>query len=162
MFSRRSLLHRYALEDLRELGCTVDEIDNNIVYVKYYIHPESNPDTQFKLKYTYHRDNHGGFFIDRIRPYSLPLGRFETEEEIVKFILKDIELFSNAVNSNNFPEFVELGNRIETFKHSFESFFLHKNVETGDLRNISNEILSIIERIEALSKKRKDIIIEEE
>lgn len=162
MFSKRLLLHKYAIDELRDAGCTVDEIDNDLVYVKYYIHPDSNPDLQFKLKYTYHRDNHGGFFIDRIKPYSLPLGGFGTEEEIVNFILSDIELFRNAVNSNKFSEFVTLGNMIEKFKHSFEAFFLYKNVEAGDFDFISKEVSVIIDKIMELSDKRKDIILRKE
>lgn len=160
MFSKRLVLHKYAIEELRKAGCTVDDIDNEIAYIKYYIHSKEDKNKTFKLKYTYHSTNQGVFFLDRIKPYNLPIGEFTSEERIVAFILKDIQLFDNAVNSTNFAEFIELGKNIEKFKHTYEKFFLHKNVQSGDLNYISQEIQLITTKLQELGEQRKSVIVD--
>lgn len=157
MLSKRNILHRYALQELRKAGCTVDEIDANLVYVKYYIYPSFNSKMKFKLKYSYHRDNHGCFFLERIKPFNLPIGDFQDEEELVGYLLHDIEVYRNAVNSHKFNNFIKLGKEVDKLKNITEKLFLYKNVEVEDLNFVTLEMEEITKKITLLMDKRKDI-----
>lgn len=140
IMSSRLIRHQICIEELRNLGAKVISIQGIMFYVKFKV-----KDT--KLSYMYHIKTDNTYYLERIKPYFMSIGDFSSEEEIIDIIKIDLEQFNNAMNSKNFPEFIEIDQSITELVRYFEDLFLYYNVPTEDLRAIRGEISTVLDKI---------------
>ena len=99
--SSRLIRHEICKDELKKMGARVIDIQGVMSLVKFNINGTI-------ISYIYHLNDDNSFFLERIKPYSMPVGNYESEEEIIDVIKIDIAQFENAMHSHNFSRFIEL------------------------------------------------------
>lgn len=109
--------------ELRQLGAKkIHSNINRVMVVKFEINPDLN------VSYFLHIKDEEKIYIQRIEPYPIRNYRFETIENIINFIKKDVELFRNAANSSNFDLFLDMITKNFEVRKEIEDLFLSNNV----------------------------------
>jgi hypothetical protein len=106
---------------LVQLGGTVTQINGKLCYVQFNI-------GGIEIEYVYNLNNKGKFFLERIKPYPLPVKVFEEESGVVDIIDIDLEQFRVAALSHNMPKFIKMGQLIHNTAKRYEDLFLYYNV----------------------------------
>lgn len=150
IMSSRLIRHQFCLEELRNLGAKVISIQGIMIYVKFKI-------KNTKLEYIYHINPDNTYFLERIKPYVLAVGDFDTEEDVVDIIKIDVEQFENAMNSKNFNEFIEIDRDISKLVRVFEDLFLYYNIPKEELSVIKDEVHTIMESITKIKNQCKRV-----
>lgn len=126
---------------LIQMGAKVEQINSKMCYVKFDI-------DGIRVSYVYNINKRSKFFLERIKPYPLPVKVYEKESDIIEVIEVDIKQFKNAVKSKNIEGFIEINNEMNFLIKEFEDLFLYYNVpkvETeiilGKLKDIHAEII---------------------
>ena len=159
IMSSRLIRHEICKDELKKLGARVIDIQGVMSLVKVQIEGT-------KISYIFHINDDNTFYLERIKPYSMPIGDYTTEEEIVDVITVDIEQFQNAMRSKNFSKFIEIDYHIAKLVRLFEDLYLYYNIKKDDLEILDTEIhtlLDIIRRIKTDServyfKKEPDVL----
>ena len=149
IMSSRLIRHEICKDELKKLGARVIDIQGVMSLVKFNIEGT-------KITYIYHLNDDNTYYMERIKPYSMPVGDYNTEEEIVDVIKVDIEQFQNAMHSKNFSKFIEIDYNISKLVRIFEDLELYYNIKAEDLGKLDNEIhllLDIIKQIKADSER---------
>lgn len=149
IMSSRLIRHEICKDELRSLGARVLDIQGIMFYVKFKIN-------DYKISYIYHLNPDNTYFLERVKPYSMVVGDFNTEEDIVDVIRVDIEQFKNAMNSHNFSKFIEVDNNISKLVRIFEDLYLYYNIKSEDIEDINKELkktLTIIKGIKSHSDR---------
>lgn len=118
---------------LNQLGAKVEQVSGKLCYIKFNIN-------HLMIEYAYHINGKNQYFLERIKPYPLPIKSFRNEADIVEIIKVDIKQFKNAVKSKNIGSFVEINNELNNTIKMFEDFFLYYNVPTETLKKIRQQI----------------------
>lgn len=153
LISPRSIKHKIFIEELRELGAKVITIEGIMYHVKFKI-----GDT--KLSYVYHLSTDNKYYLGRVKPYSMPIGDYSTEDEVIDFIKSDYKYFKNAMNSKNFNDFVEIDEKITKMVRNFEDLYLYYNVVDDDLSDINEKIGKILEEVVSAKSRAKTISVD--
>ncbi|WP_432663949.1 hypothetical protein R9X47_25560 [Wukongibacter baidiensis] len=140
IMSSRLIRHQICIEELRELGAKVISIQGIMFYVKFKI-----KDT--KISYMYHVKTDNTYYLERIKPYFMCIGDYQSEEDVIDIIKIDLEQFKNAMNSKNFNEFIDVDKSITKLVRYFEDLYLYYNVSKDDLGTIKDEVGVIIDKI---------------
>jgi SNF2 family DNA or RNA helicase len=159
IMSSRLIRHEICKDELKKLGARVIDIQGVMSLVKFQIEGT-------KITYIFHLNDDNTFYLERIKPYSMPIGDYTTEEEIVDVITVDMEQFQNAMLSKNFSKFIEIDYNIAKLVRLFEDLYLYYNIKKDDLGVLDTEIhtlLDIIRRIKTDServyfKKEPDVL----
>lgn len=114
---------------LIQMGGEVAQINGKLCYVKFNIEG-------IDVEYVYNINSKGQFFLERIKPYPLPVRVFEEEHKIIDIIDIDLEQFRDAALSHNMPKFIKLGNLFHETAKRFEDLFLYYNVPESTLEEI--------------------------
>lgn len=162
IMSSRLIRHEICKDELRSLGARVLDIQGIMFYVKFKING-------YKISYIYHLNPDNTYFLERVKPYSMVVGDFNTEEDILDIIKVDIDQFKNAMNSNNFSKFIEVDNNFSKLARIFEDLYLYYNINEDDIDSVNEEIkriLTTIKDIKAHSnrvyfKKDPDVLAED-
>lgn len=125
---------------LRQMGAQVTTINSKMCYVHFDV-------SGFQLEYVYNVNAKGNYFLERIKPYPLPLREVDREDAVVDIIDVDLEQFKNAIKSHNINEFIDISRRMSETLAKFEDLYLYYNVPTEEtdiilqkLTEINNEI----------------------
>lgn len=153
--SSRLLTHEYVKEELEKMGAKVIDVHGIMYMVKFIIR-------DIKISYIYHVNRDNTFFLERIKPYVIPVGDFDTEEDILEIIRIDIEQFDNAMHSSNFNEFIEIDRHISRLVRTFEDLFLYYNVSKEDLSDIHDKTESILSKIHEIKNKSERVYFKKE
>lgn len=153
----RKLINAEALEHsmkLQQMGAKVNIINSKLFYVSFDI-------GGFSLLYVYNINKKGNYFLERIKPYPLPLKEFESEEDVIDIIGVDVEQFRNAVRSHHSVEFIETGMALTNVLKKFEDLYLYYNISSeniqclmGKLQEFEGEIKSVKEKSDRLYFKK--------
>jgi len=108
---------------LIQLGAKVEQISSKLCYIKFNIN-------NIMIEYVYNINSKNQYFLERIKPYPLPIKSFSQESDIVDIIRVDIKQFKNAVKSKNIGSFVEINNELNSTIKRFEDLFLYYNVSS--------------------------------
>lgn len=162
IMSSRLIRHEICKDELRSLGARVLDIQGIMFYVKFKL-------DGYKISYIYHLNPDNTYFLERIKPYSMVVGDFNTEEDIVDIIKVDIDQFKNAMNSNNFSRFIDVDNNISKLVRIFEDLYLYYNINAEDIDKLNGEIKNILGTIKDIKshsdrvyfKKDPDVLDEE-
>lgn len=141
IMSSRLIRHQICKEELKKLGARVLDIQGIMFYVKFVLNDN------IKLSYIYHLNPDNTYFLERIKPYSMAIGEYDNEEDIVDTIRVDLEQFKNAMNSKNFVNFIEIDNKIAKLVRIFEDLYLYYNIESEDLDKLKDGVYNVLEII---------------
>ncbi|SHK43778.1 hypothetical protein [Paramaledivibacter caminithermalis] len=125
---------------LVQLGAKVEQINSKMCYVKFDIEG-------FELAYVYNINKKGKYFLERIKPYPLPMREFKSESDVINIIKIDLEQFKNAVNSRNIDAFVTISTELNRTIKQFEDLFLYYNVPKIETQIIMGKISEIQKEI---------------
>lgn len=131
---------------LRQMGAKVEVIRGVVCYVKFRI-----GDTE--VKYAYNINKKGRYFLQRRAPYPLPVGTFESEEDIINIIRHDIAQFENAKNSTMFGKFIQASQDIHTLLRQFDDLYLYYNIPATQFEKFEN----IVEDLQNLTIETKNM-----
>jgi len=138
IMSSRLIRHEICKEELKKYGARVLDIQGIMFYVKFNIDGT-------KISYIYHLKPDNTYFMERIKPYTMPIGDFDSEEEIVDIIKVDVEQFKNAMKSHNFESFIKVDNNIGKLARIFEDLYLYYNISEKDLDMLNDEIKTVLD-----------------
>lgn len=146
IMSSRLIRHEICKEDLKALGATVVDIQGIMFLAKFEI--KGNV-----ITYAYHLNEDETYFLERIKPYFVAVGNFQTEESIVEAIKIDIEQFKNAMCSKQYPRFVEMDQHLSELVRYFEDLYLYYNIDAKDLEALDESISEVLKHIKRIMKK---------
>ena len=139
---------------LRQMGAESVKEVHGIMYIVNFVLNSGN-----EVSYVFNITKGDKFFLQRMRPYAIPYGKFANAEEIIEFIKKDIEQFRNAECSRNFGKFVEMAENIGTLMREMEHLFLLHNVNEKYLDEINQEIKILANEVRVLHQKMPEILL---
>lgn len=148
--SSRLIRHQICIEELKDLGAKVISVQGVMFYVKFKI-------KDIKLSYMYHIKTDNTYYLERIKPYFMTIGDYESEEDIIDIIKIDLEQFTNAMNSKNFNDFIDIDRRITKLVRYFEDLYLYYNVPKDDLTIIKDEVDTILDTILEIKDRSKRV-----
>ncbi len=131
---------------LQQMGAKVHVVNSKLCYVNFDI-------AGFQIQYVYNVNSKGNYFLERIKPYPLPLKEFETEQDIIDIIDIDVEQFKNALRSHNIENFINLSRELNSAMKKFEDLFLYYNIPADELEKMLNKIKSFEDEIEEVKQK---------
>ncbi|QEK12416.1 hypothetical protein FQB35_08525 [Crassaminicella thermophila] len=126
---------------LIQLGAKVEQVNSKMCYVKFNV-------GGIELVYVYNINKKGKYFLERIKPYPLPLRVFECESDVVELIKIDLEQFKSAVNSRNINTFIEINSKLNRTIKQFEDLFLYYNIPKIEMEIIMKKIDEIQDEIQ--------------
>lgn len=125
---------------LIQLGAKVEQINGKMCYVKFDIQG-------YELAYVYNINKKGKYFLERIKPYPLPMREFTNESDVIDIIKIDLEQFKSAINSKNIDAFVTISAELNKTIKQFEDLFLYYNVPKIETQIIMGKISEIQKEI---------------
>jgi hypothetical protein len=137
----------FHMMNLLQLGATVQVVSGKMVYVQFEL------ETGLKVAYVYHINKNNHYFLERIKPYPLPIKEIENAKEVIELIQIDYEQFKNAVHTNKIHEFVETNKEMHQTMKSFEDLFLYYNVPENIIHQIHENLNAIQKTIKETSEK---------
>ncbi|WIF94281.1 hypothetical protein [Caminicella sporogenes] len=155
IMSSRLIRHQFCIEELKKLGAKVISVQGIMIYVKFKI-------KNIKLEYLYHINPDSTYFLERIKPYVMAVGNFNTEEDIIDIIKIDLEQFKNAMNSKNFKDFIEVDDKISKLVRYFEDLYLYYNISKEDLKLLKDEVNTILNTIIDIKDRSKRVYYKKE
>lgn len=130
---------------LSQLGGSVTQINGKMCYVRFKVN-------EIDLEYVYNINTKGQYFLERIKPYPLPLKEFNNEDDVVNIIEIDLEQFTNATHSHNIDAFLSISTKLNETLKRFEDLYLYYNVPEVETKII----LEKIEEIQSEISKTKE------
>ncbi len=125
---------------LRQMGGEVTLINGKMCYVKFNL-------GGVEVEYVYNINGKGKFFLERIKPYPLPVKTYEDESRIIEIIDIDLEQFRSAAKSHNMPKFITLGKLFNETAKRFEDLYLYYNVPEETAGEILEQLKKVNESI---------------
>ena len=125
---------------LRQMGGEVLQLSAKCCYVRFHI-------GEFKLSYVYNINRSNRYFLERLKPYPLPLKEYENEDDVIEMIRLDLEHFQNAAKSKNITSFIKINQELNRTAKAFEDLFLYYNVETFHTDTILQKLDEIKDEI---------------
>ncbi len=125
---------------LRQMGGEVLQLNSRCCYVRFMV-------GDFRLSYVYNINRSNHYFLERLKPYPLPLNEYESEEDVVEMIRRDLEHFENAAKSKNINSFLKVNQELNKTAKAFEDLFLYHNVETFHTETILKKLDEIKDEI---------------
>jgi len=121
---------------LIQMGAKVNQVNSKMCYVTFQV-------GKIELEYVYNINGKGQYFLERIKPYPLPMKVYEKEEDLIDIIEIDVEQFKNATKSHNIDEFICINSKLNETIKKFEDLFLYYNVAEIEAKNIVAKIYEI-------------------
>ncbi len=122
---------------LIQMGADVQVVSSQMVYVTFDITQD------VKVSYVYNINKKNRYFLERIKPYPLPVKEFESAEDICNIIKIDVEQFKNAAKSKNMKDFIETNSELHNILLMYEDLFLYYNVAPETIQGIKKRISQI-------------------
>ncbi len=154
----RKLVNAEVLEQsmkLQQMGAKVEVINSKLCYVNFDV-------SGFNLQYVYNINKKGSYFLERIKPYPLPLKVYESEQDLVEVIAIDVEQFKNAVRSHHSSEFIDTGRNLIDVLKMFEDLYLYYNISTEDMNGLKNHLSDFSSEIKKIKEKSERLYFKKE
>lgn len=140
---------------LQQMGAKVNVINSTLCYVRFDL-------SGFILEYVYNVNSKGNYFLERIKPYPLAIDQFESEQDVVELIKKDVEKFRNALNCHHIGSFITIARDISQTFRTFEDTFLNYNIPGEKVQKIHKKIQALALEIEIIKDNAQQIYDEEQ
>ncbi len=150
IFTAKLLKHEFCMEKLRKIGAKVINMEGIMFHVKY----DKN---DLNIEYLYHLNPDNTYLLERIKPHTLHIGEYKTEEDLVEIIMVDIEQLLNAKNSHNFDRFISIDKSLSKIVRHFDDLFLYYNVDKEDMLILENETLVLKNKIMEIKERSRRI-----
>lgn len=131
---------------LQQMGAKVTVVNSKHCYVSFDI-------GGFTVSYSYNVNAKGKYFLERIKPYPLPLKVFDKEEDVIEIIKIDLEQFKSAIRSHNINDFIDISRHLNIHLKKFEDLFLYYNIPSEEIRILIDHLKKIDEDIERIKEK---------
>ncbi|QZY56222.1 hypothetical protein [Crassaminicella profunda] len=118
---------------LQQMGAHVEVIEGVMHFVRVQIE-----DTI--IKYVYHINDKGDYFLQRRCPYPLNFGTYPTQDNVINIIQHDILQMKNAKKSKKFQQFIEINKSLTHIAKDFEELYLYYNVSGIQAKKINEKI----------------------
>jgi hypothetical protein len=141
---------------LLQLGANIEIVSGKMVYVEFKLEKDVT------VSYVYHINKKNRYFLERIKPYPLPIKEVESMKEVIEAIMVDYNQFKNAVNSNNIQRFIQTNKRLHKTMKELEDLFLYYNVDESMLVQYDKTIAELEEQIIKESKKAERVFYEKD
>ncbi|MBI9009900.1 MAG: hypothetical protein JEZ05_07700 [Tenericutes bacterium] len=138
------------------LGANVQLVSGKMVYVKFTL------ENDIQVAYVYHINKKNKYFLERIKPYPLPIREFDTADEVIDIIQLDFHQYENAAKSRKIREFINLNKEMHSVMKSFEDLFLYYNIPEASLNSIKENVLKAKETILEASKSANRVFFEKD
>ncbi len=122
---------------LIQMGADVKIVSGQMVYVTFDISKD------IQLAYVYNLNRKNKFFLERIKPYPMPVKAFNTPDAICEIIKIDVEQFKNAMKSHHICKFIDLNLEFHKMLLTFEDLFLYYNVKAETFEEIKDHLDAI-------------------
>ena len=66
---------------------------------------------------------------------------------MIEFVRRDITKFRNAMQSHNFPKFLETAHAMVRFTHAVELMFLERNIPEEDMDAVRRSIENSLDQV---------------
>ncbi len=119
------------------IGANVQVVNGKMVYVKFPLTSE------IQVSYVYHMNKKNKYFLERIKPYPIPIKELDSAEAVIETIVSDYERYNNAVKSKNVKKFIEANQELNKSIKLFEDLFLNYNVPEELIEKLSSSIREI-------------------
>jgi hypothetical protein len=140
---------------LVQMGGKVTQITSKLCYVKFEI-------DGIEIEYVYNINSKGQFFLERIKPYPLPVKPYEDESKIIEIIDIDLEQFRQAAKSHNMPKFIKLGQQFHETAKRFEDLFLYYNVPDMTVEEMMTVLAQVNKTIDDCKNNAKRLYFKKE
>lgn len=129
------------LMKLLQLGANVQVVSGKLIFVKFKLQND------VEVAYVYNINKHNKYFLERLKPYKLPIREFDSASDVIDIIKIDVEQFQAACNSHKIRNFININKDLHHTIKSFEDLFLYYNIPT-----------ECVTKLEASLKDIKDTI----
>lgn len=140
---------------LIQMGADVEQINSKMCYVKFIV-------DGIKISYVYNINKRNCYYLERIKPYKIPVKEFQCIEDVIKIIEIDIKQFRNAAKSKNIQNFININNQINSIHREYEDLFLYYNVKKEELEKMQDKLKDIHEEIINTRNKSERIFFEKD
>ncbi len=141
---------------LRQLGASVKVVPSQMIYVAFKFNDN------IEVEYVYNINKNNKYFLERIKPYPIPIKEFDTADDIVAIIAIDIEQFKSAVKSHKIRDFININKDLHKSMMAFEDLFLYYNVPTIYVAKLEDYIKEIDKLIIKASQESNRIFFGKE
>ena len=118
---------------LEQMGAKVKVINSKLCYINFYLEG-------IHIKYIYNINKNGNYFLERIKPYQMPVKECRDEADVVEVISIDVEQFRNAANSHHVQEFIKTSETINNIQKKFEDLYLYYNISTECMEDLVRKL----------------------
>lgn len=140
---------------LIQMGAEVEQINSKMCYVKFKV-------DNIEVAYVYNLNKKNKYFLERIKPYPLPLREFEDEADMIEIIKIDMKQFENAAKSKNIDVFIKINNELINAIKEFEDLFLYYNVPQIEGEIILEKIQEIHNEIYKTQQESQRVFFDKE
>ncbi len=127
---------------LIQMGADVTVVSSQMVYVSFDITEDVT------VSYVYNINKKNKYFLERIRPYPLPVKTYDSAEDICNIIKIDIEQFKIAAKSHNVQAFIKTNQAFHDIIMKFEDLFLYYNIKPEVFKQLKMDIEDIEKTID--------------
>ena len=135
---------------LQQLGANVEVIEGVMHFIRFEVEDTT-------IKYVYHINDKGFYFLQRRAPYPLNFGTYSSQDNVIQVIQDDIAQMRNAKRSKKFEEFIAINQAITSTASDFENLFLYYNVPGTEARKIEKKMAEFRELLQETKKISKRI-----
>jgi len=122
---------------LREMGAKIQSVNSKMCYVKF-------EEEGIQIEYSYSINTAGRYYLERIKPYALPLREFTREEKLIEIIEIDLDQFRNAIHSlNSIEPFIDTSKDFHRIFQRFEDLYLYYAVPPETLAAVHKKLAEI-------------------
>jgi hypothetical protein len=139
----------------QQMGAKVHVINSKLCYVNFDV-------GGFKIQYVYNVNKKGNYFLERIKPYPIPIKEFESEQDVVDIIEVDVEQFKSALKSHNIEGFINISRTLNKTLKKFEDLFLYYNIPGNEIDDLIEKLGLFEKEIENLEKKSERLYFKKE
>ncbi len=136
----KGLINTMALAEtmkLREMGAKIQSVNSRMVYVKF-------EEEGIQIEYAYSINTSGKYYLERIKPYPLPLREFVKEERLIEIIEIDLDQFRNAIIMHKDIEpFIHVSKDFHRVFQRFEDLYLYFEVSDEALQVVHEKLTEI-------------------
>ncbi len=140
---------------LIQLGAKIDQVHSKLCFVQFDL-------DGFLIEYAYNINRKGQYFLERIKPYPLPVKTFDDQADMVEIIRIDVEQFKTAKRSKNIDAFLTINKALLEVAHRFEDLFLYYNVPSIETKIIMDKIREIEAEIDQVKGSSQRLFFEKD
>ncbi len=121
---------------LTQMGAQVKTINGLLCFVRFKI-------KDVELFYVYNINAKNQYYLQKVLPYPVGAGVFNSPDDIVSYIQNDINKFINASEKDSFELFLHTNSVLHSTIHKMENTFFEFDLSTEQLNSILQKLIKI-------------------